>query len=106
MFGPLGDKDVWPRIMTAVLGAEGARYGVVFAFQVLPTIIFIAALFAILYYFGVMQFVVRLFAMRDAPRHAGVRRRVAQRRGEHLHGPDRGAADDPPVPAADDASRS
>ena len=34
----------------------------IFAFQVLPTIIFIAALFAILYYFGVMQLVVRLFA--------------------------------------------
>ena len=32
----------------------------------LPTIIFIAALFAILYYFGVLQFVVRLFARRDA----------------------------------------
>jgi CNT family concentrative nucleoside transporter len=63
VFGPLGDKEVWPRIMTAVLGPEGARYGVVFAFQVLPTIIFIAALFAILYYFGVMQVVVRLFAI-------------------------------------------
>ena len=35
----------------------------IFAFQVLPTIIFIAALFAILYYFGVMQIVVRLFAV-------------------------------------------
>jgi CNT family concentrative nucleoside transporter len=34
-----------------------------FAFQVLPTIIFIAALFAILYYFGVMQLVVRVFAV-------------------------------------------
>jgi CNT family concentrative nucleoside transporter len=34
----------------------------IFAFQVLPTIIFIAALFAILYYFGVMQVVVRAFA--------------------------------------------
>jgi CNT family concentrative nucleoside transporter len=34
-----------------------------FAFRVLPTIIFIAALFAILYYFGVMQFVVRIFAV-------------------------------------------
>ena len=63
VFGPLGDKEVWPRIMTTVLGAEGARYGVVFAFQVLPTIIFIAALFAILYYFGIMQVVVRLFAL-------------------------------------------
>jgi CNT family concentrative nucleoside transporter len=63
VFGPLGDKVVWPRIMTSVLGEEGARYGVVFAFQVLPTIIFIAALFAILYYFGVMQIVVRAFAV-------------------------------------------
>ncbi|HEX6976357.1 MAG TPA: Na+ dependent nucleoside transporter N-terminal domain-containing protein, partial [Vicinamibacterales bacterium] len=63
VFGPLGDKEVWPRIMTTVLGPEGARYGVVFAFQVLPTIIFIAALFAILYYFGIMQLVVRLFAI-------------------------------------------
>jgi CNT family concentrative nucleoside transporter len=34
----------------------------IFAFQVLPTIIFIAALFAILYYYGVMQVVVRAFA--------------------------------------------
>ena len=49
--------------MTGVLGAEGAQYGVIFAFQVLPTIIFIAALFAILYYFGVMQLVVRFFAV-------------------------------------------
>jgi CNT family concentrative nucleoside transporter len=73
VFGPLGDKTVWPRIMTKVLGDEGVRYGVVFAFQVLPTIIFIAALFAILYYFGVMQLVVRAFAivMRRAMRASG-----------------------------------
>jgi CNT family concentrative nucleoside transporter len=73
VFGPLGDKVVWPRIMTTVLGQDGARYGVIFAFQVLPTIIFIAALFAILYYFGVMQFVVRLFAivMRRVMRASG-----------------------------------
>jgi concentrative nucleoside transporter, CNT family len=63
VFGPLGSKVVWPRIMTTVLGAEGAQYGVIFAFQVLPTIIFIAALFAILYYFGIMQLVVRAFAV-------------------------------------------
>ena len=63
VFGPLGSKEVWPRIMTAVLGEEGMRYGVIFAFQVLPTIIFIAALFAILYYFGIMQLIVRLFAI-------------------------------------------
>ena len=63
VFGPLGSKEVWPRIMTTVLGPEGAQYGVIFAFQVLPTIIFIAALFAILYYFGIMQLVVRVFAV-------------------------------------------
>lgn len=63
VFGPLGNKEVWPRIMTAALGEEGAQYSVLFAFQVLPTIIFIASLFAILYYLGVMQLVVRLFAV-------------------------------------------
>jgi len=73
VFGPLGDKTVWPRIMNSVLGPEGAQYGVLFAFQVLPTIIFIAALFAVLYYFGVMQLVVRAFAivMRRAMRASG-----------------------------------
>jgi CNT family concentrative nucleoside transporter len=73
VFGPLGDKEAWPRIMTEVLGDDGARYGVIFAFQVLPTIIFIAALFAILYYFGIMQVVVRLFAvvMRRVMRASG-----------------------------------
>jgi CNT family concentrative nucleoside transporter len=49
--------------MNGALGPDGAQYAVIFAFQVLPTIIFIAALFAILYYYGVMQFVVRVFAM-------------------------------------------
>jgi CNT family concentrative nucleoside transporter len=49
--------------MTGALGEAGAQYGVVFAFQILPTIIFIAALFAILYYLGIMQVVVRLFAV-------------------------------------------
>ena len=63
VFGPLGSREAWPRIMTTVLGEEGVQYGVIFAFQVLPTIIFIAALFAMLYYFGVMQIVVRIFAV-------------------------------------------
>jgi concentrative nucleoside transporter, CNT family len=73
VFGPLGDKEAWPKIMTTVLGEEGVRFGVIFAFQVLPTIIFIAALFAILYYFGVMQVIVRLFAimMRRVMRASG-----------------------------------
>jgi CNT family concentrative nucleoside transporter len=63
VFGPLGSGTVWGRVMTGALGAEGGQYAVIFAFQVLPTIIFIAALFAILYYFGIMQLVVRFFAM-------------------------------------------
>ena len=46
-----------------MLGPDGSQYANIFAFMVLPTIIFIAALFAMLYYFGVMQFVVRLFAV-------------------------------------------
>lgn len=63
VFGPLGDRAVWTDIMTRVLGSAGAQYSVIFAFQILPTIIFIAALFAILYYFGIMQLVVRAFAV-------------------------------------------
>jgi CNT family concentrative nucleoside transporter len=43
-------------------GGGGDNIGFIFAFQVLPTIVFIAALFAILYYLGIMQLVVKLFA--------------------------------------------
>jgi CNT family concentrative nucleoside transporter len=64
VFGPLGNTAVWTDVMSKVLGpAGGERWGVIFAFQVAPTIIFIAALFAILYYFGIMQLVVQLFAV-------------------------------------------
>lgn len=51
-----------------VFGAMGAPkggdsgLGTIFAFQVLPTIIFIASLFSILYHLGVMQRVVRVLA--------------------------------------------
>ena len=44
------------------LGKQHSSLGVVFAFQVLPAIIFVSALFAILYHIGVMQIVVRAFA--------------------------------------------
>ncbi len=63
VFGPLGDVAVWSRVMNNTLGAEGGQYAVIFAFQILPTIIFIAALFAILYFLGVMQVIVQLFAV-------------------------------------------
>jgi len=45
------------------LGAQHAKVGVVFAFQILPAIIFISALMAILYYLGIMQVVVRYMAL-------------------------------------------
>src|SRR6202140_4783040 len=41
------------------LGKQRSPLGFYFAFQVLPTIIFIAAFFAVLYHFGVMQFIIR-----------------------------------------------
>ena len=41
------------------LGKRGSQLGFYFAFQVLPTIIFIAAFFAVLYHYGVMQFIIR-----------------------------------------------
>jgi concentrative nucleoside transporter, CNT family len=49
VFGALGDT-------------ANTNVGFVFATMVLPTIIFIASIFAILYYLGVMQSVVRFFA--------------------------------------------
>ena len=45
VFGPLSD-------------GPGGKVGMVFAFAVLPTIIFVASIFAVLYYLGVMQWVV------------------------------------------------
>jgi len=49
LFGPLGEK--------------AGPYGVIFAFQVLPIVIFIASFFSILYYLGIMQFIVRWMAL-------------------------------------------
>ena len=44
------------------LGKQNSNFGFYFAFQVLPTIIFICAFFAVLYHFGVMQFIIRIAA--------------------------------------------
>src|ERR1700761_9088483 len=44
------------------LGKQHSSFGSIVAFQVLPTIIFISALFAALYHLGVMQLVIRAFA--------------------------------------------
>jgi concentrative nucleoside transporter, CNT family len=45
------------------LGAPTDQFGTIFAFQVLPIIIFIASLFAVLYYLGLMQVFVRGMAI-------------------------------------------
>jgi concentrative nucleoside transporter, CNT family len=45
------------------LGVKNNQFGVIFAFQVLPIVIFIASLFAILYYFGIMQIFVKAMAI-------------------------------------------
>jgi len=45
------------------LGTKGGPFGVLFAFQVLPIVIFIASLFAILYQIGVMQALVKVMAV-------------------------------------------
>jgi CNT family concentrative nucleoside transporter len=44
------------------LGKQGSHLGFYFAFQVLPTVIFICALFAVLYYIGLMQLVIKAAA--------------------------------------------
>jgi len=44
------------------LGGDNEAIGFVFAFRVLPTIIFVASIFAIMYYLGVMQVIVRVVA--------------------------------------------
>jgi CNT family concentrative nucleoside transporter len=41
------------------IGKQHSSLGLIFAFQVLPTIIFIAAFFAVLYHIGVMQLIIR-----------------------------------------------
>jgi CNT family concentrative nucleoside transporter len=44
------------------LGGGKTGLGTIFAFQILPTIVFVAALFGVLYYLGVMQLIVRVLA--------------------------------------------
>ena len=55
--------EVGSQFLFGPLGTKGGPFGVVFAFQVLPIIIFIASFFSILYYLGVMQFVVKAMAI-------------------------------------------
>jgi CNT family concentrative nucleoside transporter len=54
---------VGSEFMFGELGKKYSNIGFIFAFQVLPTIIFIAAFFAFLYHIGVMQILIRAFAV-------------------------------------------
>jgi len=45
------------------IGKQHSSIGVVFAFQIMPAIIFVSALFAIMYYLGIMQVVVKALAV-------------------------------------------
>ncbi|HKE31013.1 MAG TPA: Na+ dependent nucleoside transporter N-terminal domain-containing protein, partial [Candidatus Angelobacter sp.] len=51
VFGPLGTPP-----------GEPGSMGFYFVFQVLPTIIFISAFFALMYYLGIMQLIIRALA--------------------------------------------
>lgn len=67
VFGSLGDRDLLPVGEGSGAGFKAdarlvARTGYVFAFRVLPSIIFFSALMAIGYHIGLMQLVVRAFA--------------------------------------------
>jgi len=55
VFGVLANQQ-------AMDGVFGPGQGFVFAFTALPTIIFVSSFFTVLYYFGVLQLVVKLFA--------------------------------------------
>src|SRR5258707_1367954 len=55
--------EVGSKFLSGRLGLKSGPYGVIFAFQVLPIVIFIASFFSILYYLGIMQFIVRSMAV-------------------------------------------
>ncbi|MCS6985307.1 MAG: hypothetical protein NZM25_09325 [Leptospiraceae bacterium] len=73
VFGPLGSSEKLKELFGPVLGDKIGSFSVLFAFQILPTIIFVASLFAVLYYLHLMQPVVRLLgkAMQKVFRSSG-----------------------------------
>jgi len=56
-FSDKGAEFIFGRLVSDV-----DTFGYIFAFKILPTIIFFSAFMSILYYFGIMQLVVELFA--------------------------------------------
>jgi CNT family concentrative nucleoside transporter len=62
VFGVFGSEDGMRTAFSTALGDKTASVAFVFAFQVLPTIIFVASIFSVLYYLGVMQPIIRAIA--------------------------------------------
>jgi len=58
-FSYVGSEFVFGKLGAPFDPNATPNFGVIFAFQILPAIIFVSALFAILYYLGVMQVIVR-----------------------------------------------
>ena len=58
----LGSTAAGTKVLFGALGTPNSSLGSIFAFQVLPTIIFISAFFAVLYHIGVMQILIRAMA--------------------------------------------
>src|ERR1700694_3477737 len=59
----LGFSYAGSEFVCGEIGKQHSSIGVVFAFQIMPAIIFVSALFAIMYYLGIMQVVVKAFAV-------------------------------------------
>ncbi len=55
----LGSTAAGTKVLFGALGTPNTSLGSIFAFQVLPTIIFISAFFAVLYHIGFMQIIIR-----------------------------------------------
>jgi CNT family concentrative nucleoside transporter len=55
VFGVLANQPAMEKV-------HGPGQGFVFAFTALPTIIFVSSFFTVLYYFGILQLIVKLFA--------------------------------------------
>ncbi|HET7426763.1 MAG TPA: Na+ dependent nucleoside transporter N-terminal domain-containing protein, partial [Gemmatimonadales bacterium] len=61
--GILAYSYIGSQFVFGELGKPNSSLGMIFAFQLLPAIIFVSALFAILYFLGIMQLIVRAFAI-------------------------------------------
>ena len=67
VFGNLG-YPADPNAHLPFLDHGSSQLGFIFAFQVLPTIIFVSAFFALLYHLGVMQIIIKGMAWVMSPR--------------------------------------